>query len=1110
MIRVSLSLFVLISACVPGPDLSEIATCSATEPCEAGRVCEQGVCLIPSGVLVETGQQDNGRCGDGLVRRYVLAADGAIESLEASDERYEVCDDGNAVDGDGCDGNCTLSACGNGVVAPNEECDDSNDSQTDACLNDCREATCGDGFVREGIEACDAGADNSDSVADACRRDCRQARCGDDVIDSGETCDEGLNDNADNSSCRSDCQVNECGDGHLRMDLELGQGAYEACDDGNAENGDGCVEGCRIATCGDGHLRTDLEPEEDGYEGCDDGDDVDGNDCTNSCTVAMCGDGVVHDQGHGLEECDDHNEVDTDACPNSCYAAVCGDGITRLDKEAGEDGFEACDDANEADDDACLSHCLLAVCGDGVQRMDLAQGEDGYEACDTERNCNNDCENTCGNGDYDGEFGEQCDDGNDEQADSCLNDCVLARCGDGILRQDQQVGQPGYEACEPDLEEDAPECSARCELVPPGVSLGEEGGMGQLFGTLELDAVGGSFTLTNDRVWLLVGRVFVPSGGVLRIEPGTEVRGGIDQEVGPAVLIVHPGGRLIADGSLEDPVVFTSANTFKQAGDWGGIILTGNGNVSCVLPGQGVCPDTLPALEANGVDLPFGTGSDRGNQVGTLRYVRIEYGGACAAFAGEDCSHRYHPLTLAGAGTRTVLDRIHVHRSAADGVRVFGGGMNLRRILVTQAKANGIAWSHGWRGHAQFVIVQHLYDALNPGAGFAGDGNEHNHNAWPGSYPSIANVTVINGRESVRLATGSRVELFNGIFANWAGDDCFRAYDGTFWNGQQVRNVVRNNYFNCTNACWENVNGSCDAIATADQGGVGNNRTLDPQVQGQRVSLVRPESRIPDFRPADFDWGPPAGINDGGFLEPVTYLGALAPEAELDWTAGWTRYDRQDGLVAHLDMEADENNEVELRELTGRYPADLSGAAEVVAGVLGNARSFTNGRYGEFPAEMPSRGDGARSAQFWLKVSAVPNTPKAELFAFGSPAEQGQYFAGLMCQSGQLAFNGGINDSDSVNCTGDSVADGEWHLVTFTYRLLNGNPRLAIYVDGAVVFDDTISGLREAGNSPGRVGAGRNNINQGFTLHMDEFRYYDRALDPAEVAHVFALEQPEP
>lgn len=49
----------------------------------------------------------------------------------------EDCDDGNALEGDGCDSNCTFSGCANAIAAPDEECDDGNLGDGDGCASDC-------------------------------------------------------------------------------------------------------------------------------------------------------------------------------------------------------------------------------------------------------------------------------------------------------------------------------------------------------------------------------------------------------------------------------------------------------------------------------------------------------------------------------------------------------------------------------------------------------------------------------------------------------------------------------------------------------------------------------------------------------------------------------------------------------------------------------------------------------------------------------------------------------------------------------------------------------------------------------------------------------------
>jgi cysteine-rich repeat protein len=72
-------------------------------------------------------------------------------------EGCEECDDGNLIDGDGCDSNCTLTACGNGVLTVGEECEDGNSNEHDECKNDCRANVCGDAVIHIGVERCDDG-----------------------------------------------------------------------------------------------------------------------------------------------------------------------------------------------------------------------------------------------------------------------------------------------------------------------------------------------------------------------------------------------------------------------------------------------------------------------------------------------------------------------------------------------------------------------------------------------------------------------------------------------------------------------------------------------------------------------------------------------------------------------------------------------------------------------------------------------------------------------------------------------------------------------------------------------------------------------------------------
>jgi len=303
----------------------------------------------------------------------------------------EECDDGNNVDGDGCQADCTNPRCGDGILDAGEECDDGNNIDGDGCQADCTTPYCGDGILDAG-EQCD---DGNNIDGDGCQANCTNPVCGDGIKDPGEECDDG--NQIDDDGCRNDCTMPFCGDGILD--------AGEQCDDGNTDNDDSCRNDCTAPRCGDGIL--------DNGEQCDDGNNVDNDGCNANCQVEYCGDGIVQPG----EECDDGNTNNDDACRNDCTVPYCGDGIL--------DAGEQCDDGNTNDDDACRNDCTAPLCGDGVL--------DAGEQCDDGNNvngdgCNSNCQNEyCGDGVV--QPGEECDDGNNIDGDGCSADCTVETLG---------------------------------------------------------------------------------------------------------------------------------------------------------------------------------------------------------------------------------------------------------------------------------------------------------------------------------------------------------------------------------------------------------------------------------------------------------------------------------------------------------------------------------------------------------------------------------------------------------------------------------------------------------------------------------------------------------
>jgi len=107
--------------------------CSGLDPC-VGNVCDDAThtCGNPVGdgdVCALASVCVNGACS------AIVCGDGVTHIGEA-------CDDGNVMDGDGCQADCTLppagSVCGNGVREADEQCDDSNVKNLDGCDSVCK------------------------------------------------------------------------------------------------------------------------------------------------------------------------------------------------------------------------------------------------------------------------------------------------------------------------------------------------------------------------------------------------------------------------------------------------------------------------------------------------------------------------------------------------------------------------------------------------------------------------------------------------------------------------------------------------------------------------------------------------------------------------------------------------------------------------------------------------------------------------------------------------------------------------------------------------------------------------------------------------------------
>lgn len=394
-------------------------------------------------------------------------------------------------------------------------------------------------------------------------------------------------------------------------------------------------------------------------------------------------------------------------------------------------------------------------------------------------------------------------------------------------------------------------------------------------------------TLDAATVYVLQGTVQVQSGGELVIPAGTLILG--DQPT-QGLLLVLRGGRLVANGTADDPIVFTSALPpgSRGKGDWGGVVINGRSN--CNFP-AGEC------LGEGNTGAYGGTEPD--DDSGTLRYVRVE-------FAGIEISpdNEVNALTLNGVGRGTTVEFIQVHGGLDDGLELFGGTVDFRYVLATDNSDDSFDWSTGWQGRAQFLIVQQ--DPNDGDNGWEIDNNESDFEAEPRTFGQVYNFTLVGkaapgqgtnqstrgilfrrgsaGVHSCGIVLGfgrAGLDVDDAATVRLAGNDSLTLTRTIFFdNGRDIQGFASPGI---------NFDPDDDADGTTDfeerwATAAGTNNTV------QNPMLADPFNRDnPDFSPQAGSPALAAGCAppDDGFFSQVAYLGAVADAADT-WYRGWT------------------------------------------------------------------------------------------------------------------------------------------------------------------------------------------------------------------------------
>lgn len=272
--------------------------------------------------------------------------------------------------------------------------------------------------------------------------------------------------------------------------------------------------------------------------------------------------------------------------------------------------------------------------------------------------------------------------------------------------------------------------TSRCGVAPkPTESIGEGDG-----GRREIN---GAVTLSCDKDWTLDALVFIRAGATLTIEAGTTIKA--KPGVGGGI-VVSKGGRLIANGERDLPIVITSGAATPAAGDWRGVYWLGDAP-----------PAGAPPYE-NDPDLPWG-GAKSDDDSGSLMFARIEYARAGLAFAG--------------VGNKTKVDFVEVRHSQTNCFTFQGGTVDSKHLICQSPGANQFEWYLKHSGRAQFLFGQGaaLPPIFNSGGALIDD-----------AASTIFNATLCGDRAAAALngygvvfRDNATLHLDGAIISGWFG-----------------------------------------------------------------------------------------------------------------------------------------------------------------------------------------------------------------------------------------------------------------------------------------------------------------------------------------------------
>jgi len=389
-------------------------------------------------------------------------------------------------------------------------------------------------------------------------------------------------------------------------------------------------------------------------------------------------------------------------------------------------------------------------------------------------------------------------------------------------------------------------------------------------------------TLDNTKIYVLKKDVYtrVFSGATLTIPAGTVIKGNIN-----SALIIEMGGKIDAQGTVSNPIVFTSIKPIgdRKTGDWGGVVLAGKAPVNTA---DGTAQYEGGAL---GADVAKYGGTIANDNSGIMKFVRIEYAGYPISKDKE-----LNGLTVCGVGSATVLENIMVSFGGDDSFEFFGGTVNAKNLIAYKGVDDDFDFDQGYNGKIQFAV-----SIKDPAIADEAGTSRNIENETKGvvtttanygyTKPLLSNFTFIGGTANGSAKHGAnifignaRMVLANSIIAspktvNLELGDSFAAVEYKAGRTLLQDNLVISG--TAVSKVYEAL-GFADATALVDyvKGTNTFGASLTFNVNTPNLKLAEGTSKTPKFE------------GEISSLEKVNFIGAVGT---TDWTTGWTSWDPQ-------------------------------------------------------------------------------------------------------------------------------------------------------------------------------------------------------------------------